>query len=278
MLLQRCISDSPSSPSNEGQVIGRYDDVNVAKPVSAINCVPPAPRTATKIIGVALEHAPPPPIWGESIESSTIVDSELSSTYKYSRFFTRDPTQPLTDDREDSSTTRFHLVQRMETTLKHVQGNYWKCPVNRNINAGEFMSETDFVAIGVIGELSDDERQHENESERISTSGSKPKSNKGSDSAHRGKTTTNISFQPSSTPKNVWSEPSASTMHVRGKTYAKDGIKVESEASIFLVLGVDSFASGDKCEAVDVSAGTKSYLRRWSGVCEERGLSHPPFL
>lgn len=67
-------------------------------------------------------------------------------------------------------------------------------------------------------------------------------------------------------------------MHVRGKTYAKDGVKVESETSLFSVLGVDSFVSGDKSEVADASAATKSYLRRWKGACKELELSCPPFL
>ncbi len=82
------------------------------------------------------------------------------------------------------------------------------------------------------------------------------------------------------TPTNAWSEPSASTFNIRGRYYAKDGLKVASETSMFMVLGVDSFVNNklDKLENVDVSLGTTSFLKRWIIFCEEVYWVHPPFL
>ena len=80
------------------------------------------------------------------------------------------------------------------------------------------------------------------------------------------------------TPTNAWSEPSASTINIRGKDYSKDGIKVASETSMFSVLGVDSFVIGGKHEGVDASWGTKTFLHRWNAVCEDLGWVQPPFL
>lgn len=91
-------------------------------------------------------------------------------------------------------------------------------------------------------------------------------------------------YQPWVQPKNSWSEPSASTMNVRGKTYLKDGIKVASEQSMLSILGVDSFVSSSGSNSSssasnnDISWATKSYIQRWSSICCEVGLDKPPFL
>lgn len=77
---------------------------------------------------------------------------------------------------------------------------------------------------------------------------------------------------------NAWSEPSASTINIRGKDYSNDGIKVASETSMFSVLGVDSFVNGGKRDDVDSSLGTKTFLHRWNAVCEDLGWVQPPFL
>jgi len=88
-------------------------------------------------------------------------------------------------------------------------------------------------------------------------------------------------FRSSACPVNCWSEPTASTIKVRGKNYSKDGIKVESESSIFSVLGADSFVDqGEKAGGGDRSCcpGTQSYLERFRRVCAEVGLDRPLFL
>ena len=90
-------------------------------------------------------------------------------------------------------------------------------------------------------------------------------------------------FTPTSTPINVWSEPLASTMKVRGGTYSKDGIKIESEPSLFSVLGVDSFVvvngkDSDNDSTNCSSWGTQNYLQRWKKACCENGMDRVPFL
>ncbi|KAL3766610.1 hypothetical protein ACHAW5_011171 [Stephanodiscus triporus] len=82
----------------------------------------------------------------------------------------------------------------------------------------------------------------------------------------------------STTPQNAWSEPSASTINIRGKDYSKGGTKEASETSMFSVLGVDSFVNGGKHENFDASSGTKRFLQRWNIACEEVGWVQPPFL
>ncbi len=143
---------------------------------------------------IEFENAPPTPLW-----TNDDADPELALTYKYPRFFLRDPARLV-----DNSLWSFHLADKMITTLKHAH------------DAGP-------------------------------------------------------------TPTNAWSEPSASTIKVRGADYPKDGIKVASETSMFMVLGVDSFVKG-KHEAFDESFGARSFLQRWNVVCEEVGFDPPPFL
>jgi hypothetical protein len=92
-----------------------------------------------------------------------------------------------------------------------------------------------------------------------------------------------VLFDPSVQPINVWSEPSSTTMKVRGVTYAQDGVKVPSEESMFAVLGVDNFVNekGSGSGSGDggmKKSGTDSFMERWKNVCEEVGLESVPFL
>ena len=91
-------------------------------------------------------------------------------------------------------------------------------------------------------------------------------------------------FSPTVQPTNVWSEPHASTMKVRGPTYAQDGVKISSEESMFAVLGVDNFVNekdgnknGDGKEE-DCRSGTNSFRERWKSVCKDVGVESVPFL
>ena len=73
-------------------------------------------------------------------------------------------------------------------------------------------------------------------------------------------------------------------MKVRGGTYSKDGIKIESEPSLFSVLGVDSFVvvngkDSDNNDSTNCSSwGTQNYLQRWKRACCENGMDRVPFL
>lgn len=92
--------------------------------------------------------------------------------------------------------------------------------------------------------------------------------------------TTSEVFDPSAQPINVWSEPSSTTMKVRGSTYTQDGIKVPSEESMFAVLGVDNFVNekGSGGSGGMKKSGTDSFMERWKNVCKEVGLESVPFL
>lgn len=82
-----------------------------------------------------------------------------------------------------------------------------------------------------------------------------------------------------SPPSSAWSEPTASTMSVRGKSYKNDGLKTPSEPSLFAVLGVDSFVNGGGEEKdYNASWGTDSFRVRWNEACDELGLARAPFL
>jgi len=240
-------------------------------------------------------NALPPPIWSKgnatttttTTTTATDIDSELVFTYRYPRLYLQDPTHiidGIVHGKYNCDQMKemwwFHAAQRMETTLRHVQEDHWRALLS---TTGTATSKS--IAQPPSGEFTNN------------TTSSKMK---GSDSTHSFATPTDgcvsmkelclgkqqqqhpqrndSTFSPSNTPTNVWSEPCASTMYVRGRTYSKDGVKVESEASIFTMLGVDSFVNGDKNEIIDPSSGTNSYLRRWKRICNEMGLHRPPFL
>ena len=94
---------------------------------------------------------------------------------------------------------------------------------------------------------------------------------------------TTVLFDPSVQPINVWSEPSSTTMKVRGVTYTQDGIKVPSEESMFAVLGVDNYVNekgggSGSGGGMKKNSGTDSFMERWKDVCKEVGLESVPFL
>jgi hypothetical protein len=239
------------------------------------------------------EDATPPPLWTESTASTPPdINPELILTYKYPRLYLQDPANVIAGQFSNNWETKrlwwFQLAQRMNTTLKHVQDGHWKELRNTSNNnlSNESSASASSYSEGqhpfcstledgskAMSELCLGKRQqrakHRLTKETSSTIGS------GEDSATAGGTA--ASFQPGACPQNAWSEPSASTMNVRGKTYLKDDIKVTSERSIFSVLGVDSFVSGGKGNE-DVSWATNSFLQRWNFACEEVGLVRPPFL
>lgn len=235
-------------------------------------------------------NAPPPPVWSKVNATTTTtintsdIDSELVFTYSFPRLYLQDPThitEGIVHGKYNCDQMKelwwFHAAQHMETTLRHVQEDHWRA----------LLSTTATTAVA----------QPSSGKHTTTTTNSKMK---GSNSTHSFVTPTDgcasmkelclgkqqqhpqrsdsETFSPSNTPTNVWSEPCASTMFVRGRTYSKDGVKVESETSIFTMLGVDSFVNGDKSEIIDPSSGTNSYLRRWKRICNDMGLHRPPFL
>ena len=85
------------------------------------------------------------------------------------------------------------------------------------------------------------------------------------------------------TIKNVCSEPSASSIKVRGGSYLKDSVKVGSNESMFSILGVDIVsnddAGGGRGGGVQhCSAREGSYLNRLRSVCKASDLDVPFLL
>mmetsp|Transcript_11801 Transcript_11801/g.25146 ORF Transcript_11801/g.25146 Transcript_11801/m.25146 type:complete len:807 (+) Transcript_11801:56-2476(+) len=292
------------------------------------------------------ENAGIPPVFCSAAEG---VNSELDSTYEYPRLYLRHPTQIIPQtaggagDQSIGGLWWFHLAQRVETTLKHVQDDHWKALLNeyqqQSRNSMTSKNTTASFSSDSISATSSLSAQHQ----QINGFGAcvagleqsddgcvamrdlclgKPQGqlgytpqNNGTSTAMKPTTTPSKSkhkhkskkgrTKPSTntalaSPTNVWSEPSASTMKVRGRTYSKDGIKVESDTSMFAVLGVDSFVhkkggggggdvvgngggyggagDGTTSSASSTADTTLDFLRRWTNACMDMGLEHPPFL
>ena len=131
-----------------------------------------------------------------------------------------------------------------------------------------------------IQQQNNNNNKHHRKNKSWSSVGSKSKSSTTTSkksSKGRGRPPTSV-FQPTSCPTNLWSEPIASTMQVRGPTYSTDGIKVDSDISLFNVIGVDSFVCGDASGGSSASLGTENFLKRWQNACLEVGIDRPPFL
>jgi len=80
--------------------------------------------------------------------------------------------------------------------------------------------------------------------------------------------------------RNSCSEPAASSLSVRGRTYLADGVKARSGEATLALLAVDSFRSdpgGGGGDGAHCSAREGSYVRRMGEACEEAGIP-PPFL
>jgi len=257
------------------------------------------------------ENAQPPPIYTST--SGVEVNAELISTYQYPRVYLSNPIQIIsTGNTEVVSGGKywwFHLVQQMGTTIKHVQDDYYKglishqssnrrtsmsdsvsasssqqhqsnnfgCTLERTLTTD---SEDGCVAMTrdlCIGQEKDGSISTGGKSHRKTKSWSK--SSKKSSSSVAGASKPAV-FNISSNPINVWSEPHASTKKVRGATYAQDGIKVDSDESIFSILGVDSFVNGgsETSSSSSSSWGTQHYLSRWKMACKKVGINQPFML
>ncbi|KAL7553550.1 hypothetical protein ACHAWF_016830, partial [Thalassiosira exigua] len=287
---------------------------------------PPSPARGVQVdvnrmMKAHLESARPPPLWPDS----AAVNDELTSMYQYPRLCPRDPAQILAEhsgvnggDCEVRGFRWFCLMQRMQTTLKHVQEDRWRAMLaeqqsrhcsnscgSDSVSAATSSSTLIAPPFSCNG-LADHATSNGcramqdmclgNQSEHIEqTNETKSKLHRKSKSWSSGRKVTEaansrLEFSSSACPVNAWSEPSAATIKVRGPSYSTDGIKVESENSIFAVLGVDSFATGDAdaCGpaveggndgAMDSpSWGTENFLRRWRRGSKEAGLDGSPFL
>jgi len=210
----------------------------------------------------------------------------LKCTYRYPRLFLQDPASVIGNN--DRVIWWYQLSKQMDTTLRHVFDSHWQelerqltqqqdCGNNKNKNtsinnvsnepsAGQAVvarnpcspdAIVDFLSNNTPPRLLPIQQQQKHKS---------TPSNKGSPLAGLSEIS----------PINAWSEPAASTMKIRGRTYTKDSVKVESQTTLFSCLGVDSFVSGEGGCKDD--SNTSHYLERWNKVCEEVGLDRPPFL
>ncbi|KAL7487627.1 hypothetical protein ACHAW6_013212 [Cyclotella cf. meneghiniana] len=229
-----------------------------------------------------LGRADPPPIWGDDEN----IHSELKCTYRYPRLFLQDPASVIGNN--DRMIWWYQLSKQMDTTLSHVFDSHWQelekqltqhqnCGNNENMNTSinnisiessagqEVVARNPCSPDAIVDFLSNNTPPRLLPIQQQQKHKSTP-SNKGSPLAGLSEIS----------PINAWSEPVASTMKIRGRNYAKDSVKVESETALFSCLGVDSFVAGDG-ECKD-NSNTSHYLERWNKVCEEVGLDRPPFL
>lgn len=255
----------------------------------------------------AFGKSDPPPTW-----TSEGVNSELNSTYRYPRLYLKDPVdvmEGLAASAASNATTQpdsvegikevwwFHLARKMDTTLDHVLDNHWKSIAKQqlhqykrhssssdSISAASSNLEGNGLSVGQNGCNAD---ALVDLCSSATQQPSQPQHKKSKSwSSHKSKTsnaplTYTTESATATTPINCWSEPSASTLKVRGPTYSQDGVKVESDVALFACLGVDSFVNGSDRNENDSSklgAGTKSFLERWERACEEIGLEKAPFL
>jgi hypothetical protein len=208
-----------------------------------------------------LSKVDPPDSWGEEKN----IHSELRSTYRYPRLYARDPFEEGIGN-DVGSSWWMELGKRMDTTLSHVIESHLQEYAQQN----EANESGQMILNGTTCSPDD--------SVDLCSSNGTPQRLRQTQQQRQASNISNNSLASVSdiSPVNAWSEPSASTMKIRGTTYAKDGIKVESDNTIFACLGVDSFVSGEG--STDIKSNSSHYLERWRNVCDEIGLSKPPFL
>lgn len=209
----------------------------------------------------------PTPIWSENDN----IHPELKLTYCYPRLFASDPSCIVG---QIEMPWWYRLSKQIDTTLNHVFDFHWQemetqllrdhGTINNSTDtisneSGQLVNANSPCTPDAIVDLCSDNIQHEHQ--RL------PKQQNA---------LLSVSGLPDLSPINAWSEPTASTVKVRGKNYAQDGIKVQSDTALFACLGVDSFVS-DKGESAKYS-NTAHYLERWKRVSQEVGLETTPFL
>ena len=260
-----------------------------------------ANKSARATMYSSFGNAEPTPLW--EIDG---VNSELKCTYQYPRLYLKDPAHVITNhkralvDNEQGEFWWYHLAQRMETTLGHVCG-HWKLLEQQkqqaNLNSSDSVSVSSSVNTNAILERNENGFKHDSENgcsdamvdlcfgKQTQTNHHRSKSWSKLKSKNKVVDNSNVMnhAMSSNSSVNAWSEPCASTMKVRGPKYSKNGMKVDSNESIFAVLGVDNFVNGRDGGCVDhdsskAGPATCNYLDRWKRVCDDVGLEQPPFL
>jgi len=209
------------------------------------------------------------------------INEELNMSYKFPRMYLQNPSE-LNVEVLKREAWWYKLQCGVESTLGHVRSESIKQQVLMQGGGG-----------GGGGKQQSHHHHHQQQHRDSDASiSSSSKSTKSSFSKSPKSTTSNKTihsnntngeeFSPAAQPTNVWSEPSASTMKVRGPTYAQDGIKITSEESMFAVLGVDNFVKdkggGGGGENNTCKSGTSSFMERWKSVCADVGVETVPFL
>jgi len=212
------------------------------------------------------ENAQPPPIYTST--SGVEVNAELISTYQYPRVYLSNPIQIISTGKTEAVNCGkywwFHLLQQMGTTIKHVQDDYYKGLIshqssnNRRTSMSDSVSASssqqhqsnNFGCTSLERTLTTDSEdgcvamtrdlcigQEKDGNASVSNGGKLHRKTKSWSKSSK-KSSVGAASKPvniTSNPINVWSEPHASTMKVRGATYAQDGIKVDSDESIFSI-------------------------------------------
>ena len=217
-----------------------------------------------------------PPIWKEDDN----IHPELKGTYCYPRLFAADP---LIAIEQGEMPWWYRLSMRMETTLSHTFKPYWREQLEsvqhredtNNISANTASNES-----GQVLDMTDNNHPCSPDAIVDLCSDSTPRRLRqmqlqGADGSVNRYASFNKQLSEVS-PVNAWSEPEASTMKVRGITYAMDGVKVESDTALFACLGVDSFVNGEG--GSDDHSNTAHYFERWKRACEKESLDRVPFL
>lgn len=214
-----------------------------------------------------------PPVW----DGEDNIHPELKGTYQYPRLFAHNPIHIIG---QNELPWWYRLSKKMDTTLPHAFESHWqeiepqqKESSTNNTSSDALSNESGQLILADNNPCSSDAvvdlcsnttppRPRQTQQQNCSST----------DSLH------NVSFGNLSdiSPTHAWSEPVASTMKIRGKTYATDGVKVESDTALFACLGVDSFISGEG--GAKENSNTTHYVERWKKVCKEVGLDTTPFL
>jgi len=220
---------------------------------------------------------------GKGSNNNTTINEELNMSYKFPRMYLQDPTL-LNVEFLKRGAWWYRLQSGVESTMGHVRSESVKY---HHYHHGEDQSHRGSDAS--VGSVS---TKSVKKALSFGTTASPKSSRKSVNGSSR--SVNGGEFSPAAQPTNVWSEPHASTIKVRGPTYAKDGVKIPSEESMFAVLGVDNFVKKEESkerrksggeayehlegEEDDCRSGTGSFMERWKSVCEEVGLESVPFL
>jgi hypothetical protein len=206
---------------------------------------------------------------GNNSSGNNSINEELNMSYKFPRMYLQNPSE-LDAEFLKREAWWYKLQSGVESTLGHVRSESIKQKLLLQGGEGKQQHQQQ-------NHRGSDAASISSKSTNLFFSKSPiPTSNKTINDSNNN----NGEFSPSAQPTNVWSEPSASTMKVRGPTYAQDGVKIASEESMFAILGVDNFVKDKEGGSGNnnCKSGTSSFRERWKSVCMDVGVETVPFL